>query len=120
MMNFLSAAVSWLMLHWRLTMTACVLSLAASFKRLLETDAARVERLQRQEKKRLRLLAEAIASYGRKVHQRYPTGDVIVSQRDLADKLRKTPDAVITALNLLLEEQKVQRASLPGYWKLNT
>ena len=36
------------------------------------------------------------------LHQRYPTGDVIVSERDLAEELRKRPDAVITALNLLL------------------
>ena len=49
----------------------------------------------------------------------YPTGDVIVSERDLAEQLRKRPDAVITALNLLLNEQKVQKAPLRGYWKLN-
>ena len=53
------------------------------------------------------------------VHQRYPTGDVIVCERDLAEQLRKRPDAVAIALNLLLSEQKVQRAPLRGYWKLN-
>ncbi len=57
--------------------------------------------------------------YAQNVHQRYPTGDVVVSERDLADQLRKPPDAVVTALNLLLNEQKVQKASLNGYWKLN-
>jgi DNA-binding GntR family transcriptional regulator len=48
-----------------------------------------------------------------------PTGDVIVSERDLAEQLRKRPDAIATALNLLPSEQKVQRAPLRGYWKLN-
>ena len=57
--------------------------------------------------------------YGQGIHQRYPSGDVIVSERDLTEELRKRPDAVITALNLLLTEQKVQRAPLSGYWKLN-
>jgi hypothetical protein len=37
----------------------------------------------------------------------------------LAEEFRKRPDVVITALNLLLSEQKVQRAPLRGYWKLN-
>jgi len=44
-------------------------------------------------------------------------GDVIVSERDLPEQLRKRPDAVV--LNLLLNEQKVQKAPLNGYWKLN-
>jgi DNA-binding GntR family transcriptional regulator len=69
--------------------------------------------------KELRSLAERISSYGQIVHKRYPTGDVIVSERDLAQEFRKRPDVVITALNLLLNEQKVQRAPLRGYWKLN-
>jgi DNA-binding GntR family transcriptional regulator len=69
--------------------------------------------------KELRLLSERISSYGHTVHQRYPTGDVIVSERDLAEQLRKRSDAVATALNLLLSEPKVQRAPLRGYWKLN-
>jgi len=32
-------------------------------------------------------------------------GDVVVSERDLAEQLRKHPDIVATALNLLLGEQ---------------
>ena len=44
---------------------------------------------------------------------------MIVSELDLAEQLRKRPDAVITALNLVLNEQKVQKAPLRGYWKLN-
>jgi DNA-binding GntR family transcriptional regulator len=67
----------------------------------------------------LRSLAERISRYGHTIHQRYPTGDVIVSEREVAEQLRKRPDAVITALNLLLNERKVQEAPLRGYWKLN-
>ena len=85
----------------------------------LETDEARDQRAQRKEKKELRALADKISTYGRNVHQRYPTGDVVVSERDLAEQLRKRPDSVATALDLLLGEQKVQRAPLSGYWKLN-
>ena len=80
---------------------------------------ARAKRAERNKKKELRSLAERISSYGHGVHQRYPSGDVIVSERDLAEEFRKRPDVVITALNLLLNEQKVQRAPLSGYWKLN-
>jgi hypothetical protein len=43
---------------------------------------------------------------------------VIVSVPDLAQQLRKRPDAVVTALSMLLAEQKVQRAPITGYWKL--
>jgi hypothetical protein len=68
----------------------------------------------------LRLLADRILIYGKTVYQHFPTGDVVVSERDLAEQLRKRPEAVVTALNLLLNEQKVQRAPLNGYWKLNS
>ena len=74
---------------------------------------------ERKKKRELRALTERISTYARAVHQRYPTGDVVVSERDLAEQLRKRPDAVVTALNLLLNEQKVQRAPLNGYWRLN-
>ena len=43
-----------------------------------------------------------------------PTGDVVVSECDLEEQLRKRPDSVATALDLLLGEQKVQRAPLSG------
>jgi DNA-binding GntR family transcriptional regulator len=85
----------------------------------LESDGVRAKRAERNKNKELRSLAERISSYGQGVHQRYPSGNVIVSERDLAEQLRKRPDAVVTALNLLLNEQKVQRATLSGYWKLN-
>src|SRR2546422_6131720 len=81
--------------------------------------AGKPQRVERNGKKELRRLADKISIYGRNVHQRYPTGDVVVSERDLAEQLRKHPDIVATALNLLLGEQKVQKAPLHGHWKLN-
>jgi hypothetical protein len=69
--------------------------------------------------KDLRSLADKISEYGQGVHQRYPTGDEVVSVRDLAEQLGKRPDAVAKALHLLLTEQKVQEAPLKGCGKLN-
>ncbi|MBV9180912.1 MAG: hypothetical protein JO356_06335 [Acidobacteria bacterium] len=87
--------------------------------RVFESEQMRANRLERKRRKELRELADRIATYGRAIHQRYPTGDVVVSEGDLAEQLRRREDAVITALKLLLEEQKVQKAPLNGYWKLN-
>jgi hypothetical protein len=92
--------------------------IAAICLRVLETDRARAKRAERKKKNDLRLLADKISVYGNSVHRRYPTGDVIVSERDLAEQLRKRPDSVIIALNLLLNEHKAQKAPLSGYWKL--
>jgi hypothetical protein len=118
-MDFLTSVCSSVPLHWWVALIVSVLGIAAICRRVLETDAMRAKRSERKQKQELRSLAERISSYGHTTHQRYPTGDVIVSERDLAEELRKRPDAVITALNLLLNEQKVQKAPLRGYWKLN-
>lgn len=95
------------------------LGLIAISLRAFESEEMRAKRAERKRRRELRLLADRIATYGRTVHQRYPTGDVVVSEGDLAGQLRRRQDAVVTALNLLLDEQKVQRAPLNGYWKLN-
>jgi hypothetical protein len=118
-MNLLTNVYSSVPIHWWVALIVSALGFAAICIRVLETDAIRAKRSERKQKKELRSLAERISSYGHTTHQRYPTGDVIVSERDLAEQLRKRPDAVITALNLLLHEQKVQKAPLRGYWKLN-
>ena len=107
-MNYLTRCYSWIALHWR---TSAVIACAAvgivvTTRRCLEPDEARVQREQRNRRRELRALADKISAYGRKVHQRYPTGDVVVSERDLAEQLRKHPDIVATALNLLLGEQR--------------
>jgi hypothetical protein len=120
MINALSRGFSWITSHWRTSLViAGAVGIAATCRWSLETDEARAQRGERNRKKELRTLADRISTYGRSVHQRYPTGDVVVSERDLVEQFRKRPDAVATALNLLLGEQKVQRAPLNGYWKLN-
>jgi heme exporter protein D len=116
-MNFLTSVYSSMPLHWWLAFVVSLLGLIAICIRALETEDSRVRRAERNKKKELRSLAARISSYGLSVHLQYPTGDVIVSERDLAEQFRKHPDAVITALTILLGEQKVQRAPLKGYWK---
>jgi hypothetical protein len=118
-MNFLMSVFSSMPLTWWLALAISALGIAAICLRAFESEVEQAKREERNKRKELRLLAERISSYGHTTHQRYPTGDVIVSERDLAEQLRKRPDAVITALNLLLNEQKVQKAPLRGYWKLN-
>jgi hypothetical protein len=96
------------------------LGIAAASVRALESEESTKKRAEQKKRKALQMLADRIYQYGRSVHQQFPTGDVVVSERDLAERLRKRPEAVATALNLLLKEQKVQRAPLSGYWKLNS
>jgi hypothetical protein len=118
-MQSLTDVFSSIPLRWCVVLIISALGVAAICLRVFETDGVRAKRAERNKKKELRRLAQRISSYGHTVHQQYPTGDVIVCERDLAEHLRKRPDAVATALNLLLSEQKVQRAPLRGYWKLN-
>jgi hypothetical protein len=93
--------------------------IAAICMRVFETDEARAKSAEHKRGKELRSLADKISEYARGVHQRYPSGNVVVSVRDLVEQLGKRPDAVAKALNLLLREQKVQQAPLRGYWKLH-
>jgi DNA-binding GntR family transcriptional regulator len=111
--------LSWIVLHWKAgALVACAIGIAAASARFLDTEQARVQRAERRRERELRLLADRIATYGRIVHRRYPTGDVVVSERDLAERFRKPPDTIAVALNILLGEKKVQRAVMSGYWNL--
>ena len=119
-MNSLTRVLFGIASHWRTAAAvAGAVGIGVTCRRCLETDKVHAERAQRTKEKEVRALADKISSYGRKVHGRYPTGDVVVGENDLAAQLRKRPDIVGTALNLLLGEQKVQKAPLRGYWKLN-
>jgi hypothetical protein len=118
-MNFLTNVFPSMSLGLWAALILSIFGIAVICMRAFETEDSRARRAERDKKKELRSLAERISSYWQNVHQHYPTEDVIVSERDLAEELRKRPDAVITALNLLLTEQKVQRAPLRGFWKLN-
>ena len=101
-------------------MIACAaFGMVVTCRSYFETDEARNKRAELNRKKELRRVADRISIYGRKVHERYPSGDVVVSVHDLAQQLRKRPDTVATALKILLGEQRVQQAALNGYWKLN-
>jgi hypothetical protein len=120
MIHSLTRIPSWIALHWKSgAVVAGFVGIAVTSRWYLETDEVRDRRTGRRNKKELRALADKISSYGRDVHHRYPTGEVVVSERDLAEQMRKRCDSVVTALDLLLGEQKVQRAPLSGYWKLN-
>jgi len=120
MLNRLVRGTSWIASHWRIgAAIAGAVGIAVVGRSVLETAQAKVQRAERKRKQELRTLADRISTYGRSVHQRYPTGEVVVSEGDLAERFRKRPDSVATALNLLLGEQKAQRAPLNGYWKLN-
>src|SRR5439155_12767934 len=77
MMNFLTRGFSWIALHWRTSaVIACAaIGIAATTRRYLETDEARVHREQRKRKNEVRALADIFYTYGRKVHECYPTGE---------------------------------------------
>jgi hypothetical protein len=105
--------------HWFLIALASALAIGAASIRAFEPEDARRKRAEVRRQKELKALAEKISTYGHTVHEQFPTGEVVVSERDLAEQLRKRPEVVVTALNRLLSEQKVGRAPLSGYWKLN-
>ena len=116
-MRFLGNVLSATTLLW-LTVFALGLVITPVIVRSLESEETKASRSELKKQEELRKLAERILRYGHDVHEQFPTGDVVVSQRDLAEQLRKRTEVVVTALNLLLNEQKVQRAPLSGYWKL--
>ncbi|HXW91713.1 MAG TPA: hypothetical protein VEK33_14275 [Terriglobales bacterium] len=118
-MNSFASGFSWIARHRWILLVAGAVGIAAFCKRSLETGETRAEHAQHKRIKYLRNLADRISAYAREIHQRYPTGDVVVSVPDLAEQLGKRPEAIASALDLLFGEQKVQRAPLEGYWKLN-
>src|SRR5580692_246225 len=73
MTNSFAAGFSWIALHWWVVLIACATGIAATCRWGLETENAKVQRAERNRKKELRTLANRISTYGRKVHQRYPT-----------------------------------------------
>jgi hypothetical protein len=77
------------------------------------------KRLARKQHRKVKAMTEKISGYAWNMHKRFPTGEVVVGEKDLAEQLRKHPDTVPTALNMLLDERKVQKTSLTGHWKLN-
>ena len=118
-MHPLTEFLSSIPLRWWVLSGICAVGIVLAGVWGLETDASRAKRARRRKEKELRVLADRISRYAQTVRERFPTGDVVVSEGDLAEELRKRSDSVVTALNLLLKEQKVQRTQLGGYWRLN-
>jgi hypothetical protein len=119
-MNLVQDTVEFLRNRWWIVAIASsALGIAAFSLRLSESEAARQKRIQEAKKKELRVTANRISQYAKSVRERFPEGAVVVSEEDLAAQLRKRPDYIVSALNALLSEQKVERAPLTGYWRLN-
>lgn len=119
-MNLVQDTVDFLRTRWWLVAVASsAVAIAAVSVRLSESEAAREKRISETKKKELRALADRISKYAKCLRDRFPDGAVVVSEEDLAAQLRKRPDYITTALNVLLKEEKVQRMPLTGYWKLN-
>ena len=120
MTHLLSSSASLFRTYWMwIVLISGAVGVSGTCVLALESHASRSKRMQRKRERQLRNLTVRISAYARDVNRRFPTGDVVVSEQDLAEQLHKRPDAVITALNLLLNERKVQRVSLEGYWKLD-
>jgi hypothetical protein len=105
--------------HWPIIFLVSALGIAAAGFRAFESEDSMRKRTELKRKKELRSLAQKISVYRQTIPQKFPTGDVVVSEDELADQLRRRPEEVVTALNLLLNQRQVQRAPLGGYWKLN-
>ena len=119
MTNLVHAIVQLIRQRWWLAaVVSSALCIATACVHMFESEATRQKRAEQKKKKDLRTLTDKIAHYGRNIRKQFPNGAVVVSERDLAEQLRKKSEAVVTALNLLLKEQKVQRTQSAGYWRL--
>jgi len=104
---------------WIVAIASSAVGIAAVTLRLSESEVARKKRLEETKKKELRSIANRISLYAKSVRERFPDGAVVVSEEDLAAQLRKRPEYIVSALNALLHEKKVERTPVTGYWRLN-
>ena len=119
-MNLVQDSVEFLRARWWVVLAvSSAVGIAAVSLRLSESEAARQKRMQEAKKKELRTIANRISQYARSVRKSFPDGTIVVSEDDLASQLRKHPDYIVSALNTLRNEQKVERMPLTGYWRLN-
>jgi hypothetical protein len=117
MLNSVTRVPSWLAAHWRgAALVACGVAAIAALRWSYDKDPERAKRMQ---EKDLQTLAEKISRYAREMQARYPNGSVVVSEDDLAGALHRAPERIARALGLLHSQQRVERAPLSGYWKLN-
>ncbi len=117
MQNSLARIPSWLAAHWRgAALAACGVAAIAALRWTYDKDP---ERAARANEKDLHTLAERISKYARDIQEKHPSGSVVVSEEDLAGALHRAPERIVRALGLLHSQQKVERAPVSGYWKLN-
>jgi hypothetical protein len=113
--------VSWLISRWRIgAVIASGLAVACIYRISTETEEQRAQRAKQKRENELSRVAKQISNYARDLHQRYPDGEIVISDDDLSRQLHKSHELVATALAMLLEQKQVQRAPLAGYWKLNS
>jgi indole-3-glycerol phosphate synthase len=119
-MEPLTGIGSWIVSRWRIgALLACGVVVASLYKLSTETDEVRAQRANLKRENELLKVASRISKYALDVHRRHPDGDVIVSDTDLAKQLRKPQEIIASALGVLSDQKRVQRAPLAGYWKLN-
>src|SRR5690242_6477563 len=117
MQNSLTRVPGWLAAHWRgAALVACGVAAIAALRWNYEKDP---ERAAQMKEKETQTLAERISKYARDMQARYSNGSIVVSEDDLAGALHRAPERIARALGLLHSQQKVERAPLAGYWKLN-
>lgn len=118
-MNLIQDTVEFLRNRWWVVAIASsAVGVAAVALRLSESEAAQKKRIEENKKKELRAIAHRISHYAKSVRERFPDGAVVVSEEDLAAQLRKRPEYILSALNALLNERKVERTPVTGYWRL--
>jgi hypothetical protein len=118
-MTTLTDIYSWVSAHWlTCALVGGIMISALAYSQLSERDTNRLLQDEQRRRKELNNLANRICRYARAVHQRYPDGDVVVSEIDLAKQLRKPPAIVAPALNVLLGQNRAQPVALHGFWKL--
>ena len=119
-MNLVQDSVEFLRARWWAVLAvSSAVGIAAVTLRLCESETSRQKRMEETKRKELRAIANRISEYAKGVRQRFPDGAVVVSEDDLATQLRKRPDYIVSALHSLLNEQKVERMPLTGFWRLN-
>jgi hypothetical protein len=98
-MDLLTGVCSWIISRWRLgAVLACGIVGISIYKLSTETDEVRAQRAKRKRENELSRVASKISNYGRDVHRRYPTGDVVISDTDLAKQLHKPEEIIATHL----------------------
>jgi hypothetical protein len=117
MQNSLTRVPGLFATHWRgAALVACGVAAIAALRWSSNKDP---ECAAQMKEKDTQTLAETISKYARDMQARYPNGRVVVSEDDLAGVLHRAPERIAKALGLLQTQQKVERAPLAGYWKLN-